>query len=159
MQKFNDEKGIESFIPEDSGGYKGSVPFIYNQEKLIFYPDTKGLYSLEPQLHRENVVSIDTIDPPLEAGIDCEGFSRCRFDFDIVGDKMKILTVCLLRWNSVIQKWFSDGALNLMKKEGIFESGGRITILEDNILGNIVFLKVSKFDGKSFTMNIYSILC
>lgn len=146
--------------PEDAGSHKVAVKYIFNPQKKKFYPDSGDLYSSEPEIHRQNVTSVDSEDPPQSAGIDCEGFKRCRFDIVVQGTNITSLRVILLRWNGKANVWFPNGAsIRLNNAEGFLASGGKVCLLEDEAFGAIIFLKVSEFIGDSFNMTIYYLLC
>ena len=146
--------------PEDAEGYKVAVGYVFNPERNKFYPDSKDLYSTEPKVHRENVTSVDTEPPTVEAGIDCEGFKRCRFDVEVQGDSITSLKVGLLRWNSRASKWFGGGAgVDITTADDFTTSGGCVSLLEDEVFGATIFLKVSQFEGVNFAMNVDYALC
>ncbi len=158
----DDENQVLNTIrsPTDAEGHKVAVKYVFNPEKKKFYPDSGDLYSYEPKLHRKDVTSVDTQDPPLSDGIDCEGFKRCRFDLIVQGTNITILKVKLLRWNTAINTWFPNGtSVKLNDAEGFLASGGKVTLVEDEALGATVFLKVSEFIGDTFNLTAYYVLC
>lgn len=146
--------------PEDAGGHKVAVSFVFDPETGDFYPDNRDLYTTEPQIHRENVTQVDTADPDVADGIVCKGFKRCRFDVSVEGVNITSLRVKLLRWNSKANIWFPNGiSVKLNDAEGFMASGGKISLIEDEAFGATIFLSVSEFIGDSFAMNIYYALC
>ncbi len=146
--------------PEDAEGHKVALKYVFNPEKKKFYPESGDLYSAEPQKYRENVTSVDNEDPPVSAGINCEGFKRCVFDIIVQGVNITSLKVRLLKWNTKANCWFPSGpSVKLNDYEGFLASGGKVSLIEDEAFGATVFLKVSEFIGDVFNMNVYRILC
>jgi len=146
--------------PEDAEGHKVALKYVFNPEKKKFYPDSGDLYSAEPQVHRQNVTSVDSEDPPLSAGIECEGFRRCMFDIIVQGTNITTLKVRLLKWNTKANSWFPNGvSVKLNDAEGFLASGGKVSLIEDEAFGATIFLKVSEFIGDAFNMAIYCVLC
>lgn len=146
--------------PEDAEGHKVALKYVFNPEKKKFYPDSGDLYSYEPKEHRKNVTSVDTEDPPLSSGINCEGFKRCRFDLIVQGTNITTLKVRLLRWNTMASAWFPNGnSVKLNDAEGFLASGGKVCLVEDEAFGATIFLKVSEFVGDAFNLSAYYILC
>jgi len=161
MARDDENKALDAVrSPEDADGYKVAVRYVFNPYKKRFYPDSGDLYSSEPKVHRQGVTSVDTGEPPLEAGIDCEGFKRCRFDIAVQGMNITTLKVRLLRWNEKANTWFPNGySVKLNDAEGFLASGGKVCLVEDEAFGATIFLKLSEFVGDSFTMNAYYVLC
>jgi len=146
--------------PEDAEGNEVAVGYVFNPTKKRFYPDSKGLYSADPKKHRDNVTQVDTENPSVDAGIDCEGYRNCRFDVEVQGVNITTLKVQLLRWNSLAHKWFGCGnAVNLATAAEFTVSGGCVCLLEDEAFGATIFLKILEFVGSSFVANIYYVLC
>ena len=146
--------------PEDAGGHKVAVNFVFDPETGKFYPDSRDLYTTEPKVHRENVTQVDVTDPNVIDGIVCKGFKRCRFDIIVEGINITSLRVKLLRWNSKADTWFPSGtSVKLNDAEGFTSSGGKVSLIEDEAFGATAFLSVSEFIGDSFAMNVYYALC
>jgi hypothetical protein len=150
----------EVIIPEDATAHKVAVKYVLNSETGEFIPESGHIFSSEPQTHRENVTAADSITPTVDKGVDCKGFSKCRFDVEVIGQNISSLKLGIIRWNSKVEAWFHDGGeLQLMDGVGFGSSGGKISTIEDEAFGAIIFLWVLEFVGDFFNMNIYYILC
>lgn len=141
------------YIPEDATAHKVAILYVYNQETNEFYPTSQNLYSTLPKIHRENITSIDSNYPT--QGIDCRGFSKCRFDLILEGTNVTNLKVDTIRYNPTANKWFHSG-VPLQLKDHI---NSNISIIEDDSYGVQIYLYVIEFEGDSFNLTVYYSLC
>jgi len=104
-----------------------------------------------PLVHRQGVTAVDTADPAgPQAGVDCTGFRFCRFDLDLSGTDIRSLEVQVLFWNPRRSAWFA-GARRALTGPGRYA-------LEVEARGAVVFLKVTGFEGTSFTLDADAVL-
>ena len=104
------------------------------------------IYLTQPKLHRSNVTAIDTSDPTNTSGaINCKGYKKCRFDITIEGVGFQSLEVQVLFWNPRQEKWWGGG-------KRTFTSTGQHALVVD-CRGATIFLKVTAFEGTSFSLS------
>lgn len=101
---------------------------------------------LAPAAHRQNVTAVDAADPADASGaVDCAGFQQCRFDITVSGVGIVSLDVQALFWNPRLGQWFGGASRTLT-------AAGRHALAVE-ARGSAVFLKVTAFQGTSFSLS------
>ena len=103
------------------------------------------IYTTQPKIHRSGITAVDAADPvDASGGVNCKGYRECRFDITITGTGFVSLEVQVLFWNSRQGVWMGGG-------KRIFTNTGKHALVVEG-RGNIIFLKVSAFNGTSFLL-------
>jgi len=110
------------------------------------------IYTTQPKPHRSAVTAVDAADPAdtTSGAVDTGGYKECRFDISISGINYSSLEVQALFWNPRQQLWWGGG-------KRTFTSVGRHALVVD-CRGAFIFLKVTVFDGTSFSLSADYIL-
>jgi len=159
MARDEGRKIDKTHSPEDAGAHKVGLNYVFNPETGEFYPESGDLYSAIPQLHRKDVIVVDTEPTSSEIGVDCRGFKHCRFDIKVTGENVTSLKVEILRWNITAEEWFFGGLVDLLDSKSFTVKGGAVSLIEDEAFGAILFLKVREFVGDNFCLNCWAVLC
>ena len=103
-------------------------------------------YATQPKLHRSNVTTVDATDPADTSGaISSKGYKECRFDITITGTDLASLETQVLFWNPRQENWWGGG-------KRTFTSTRRHALVVDS-RGATIFLKVTAFNGTSFSLS------
>lgn len=103
------------------------------------------VYTTQPKLHRSGVTAVDAADPADTSGaVDTKGYRECRFDLTLTGTGLVSLEVQALFWNPRQGVWMGGG-------KRTFTSTGKHALVVD-CRGAIIFLKVTAFNGTTFSL-------
>lgn len=105
-------------------------------------------YATQPKLRRSNVTTVDATDPADTSGaISSKGYKECRFDITITitVTALASLETQVLFWNPRQENWWGGG-------KRTFTSTRRHALVVDS-RGATIFLKVTAFNGTSFSLS------